>query len=875
MIPARSLVGRILPGLLFLTPFICLSAGAQPRSPAARELAPHHSAPDQSRDQGPRGPARDHDPRRLSRDLALEFDGVLSSSAVLVPFHPAMNSYAATRQLTLEAWVKPGRVDTAGPIIQKAVGLCKDDWTFVLGEGLSIDFVAPNSCQGDGSFVSVPHGVRTNIWQHVAAVWDGDSMFVYVDGRRKGAAPFAGTPTTNQIGVSVGSSDHWDGNYRSFFGLIDEVRYSVTARYRGEFIPRTGWEPDSATIFHFDFNQGRTDTIVDPANLGLRASARMVSPSDDTPTSSSRPAGIDDNTIVLFKFDEVGWPAASGDAQERAYRTGRFGKAMAFQEPRDAIELPLQAVPAEGLTADCWLHIEQLPERGYLVLAEQRSGGDPDDMIWTLRVDPRGVPEFGISDGSAPPHFLRSPRAIAPGWHHVAGVWLAGKESQALFVDAECVASTLSSRPKLAAGPGTIVVGMVDEGARGSLELDEVRVSRRALLPQEFGVVAPPNQIAAVLAPEGVAVSFFERYHYPRPYRYRIVRRVDGQPDVDVALTDTLNAVDSTAPSGRVTYVVRALDARGFQSFESEPAHIVVPSRTGGSWQAPAIMGGLVLVGSVLAAWWMRRQKGRERTRATGSTNESEGRFVAGAGAVQASGSAPGIYLFGPMLVVNSSGKDITHLFSGKMRQLLQLLILRGNGNYGGVRSEELSEQIWPEEDLRSAKNSRNVLISRLRHALEPLQGANVVHKKGKWGFECSQGAYCDFLAVRQHLARPNHDELLDVTRLLPVLERGPLLKDESYPWLDPIRTEVHDQVVRLLLRMSGSPGGPAPDETRLRIAETMLLFEPLSEDALRLKVRLLTTAGRHAAARAAYDAFAREYRDVVGKSYSGPFPTM
>jgi hypothetical protein len=150
-----------------------------------------------------------------SRDYALELDGIASASSPVIPFHPRMNAYAATRQLTLEAWVKPGKVDTAGPIIQKAVGLCKDDWVLGLAESLTVHFIAANSCRGDGKFLAAPRALRPNVWQHLAAVWDGDSMHIYVDGRRKASASFAGIPTTNEIGVGIGNSNHWDGNSKT------------------------------------------------------------------------------------------------------------------------------------------------------------------------------------------------------------------------------------------------------------------------------------------------------------------------------------------------------------------------------------------------------------------------------------------------------------------------------------------------------------------------------------------------------------------------------------------------------------------------------------------------------------------------------------
>jgi len=399
--------------------------------------------------------------------------------------------------------------------------------------------------------------------------------------------------------------------------------------------------------------------------------------------------------------------------------------------------------------------------------------------------------------------------------------------------------------------------------------MDEVRISKVALLPHLFGVVVPPAHLSATIVPEGVAVSIVPRLHYPRPYRYRIMRQVAGQPDVEVAVTDTTHVIDASAPEGRVTYIATAFDLLGFESFRSDGVHVDVPSPVVPSWLGPALIAGVMLAGSLVFYW--RRRAGRKTA--------DGGRVAEGLQPVPLpdSGGAgrPGIYLFGPMLVVNAAGEDITHQFSGKVRQLLQLLILWGNGNHGGVGSEELSVLIWPEEDLRSAKNSRNVLISRLRSALKPVRGVDVAYRHGKWSVRFFGDTRCDFVQIRPHLEKSSPQSLGDTSNFLVALERGPLLKDESYPWLDSIRAEVHDQVVKLLLRLSDSAEGATPDEVRLRIADTVLLFEPLSEDALRLKVRLLIAGGRLAAARAAYDAFVREHREIVGKPYPVPFPEL
>lgn len=93
-------------------------------------------------------------------------------------------------------------------------------------------------------------------WHHVAGVYDGSDVRVYVDGslvaRRKGS----GKRTKNDLPLVVGGDVGQGGVANSFFpGEIDEVRVSRVARYADErFEPARRFEADADTalLLHMD-----------------------------------------------------------------------------------------------------------------------------------------------------------------------------------------------------------------------------------------------------------------------------------------------------------------------------------------------------------------------------------------------------------------------------------------------------------------------------------------------------------------------------------------------------------------------------------------------------------------------------------------------
>jgi hypothetical protein len=94
--------------------------------------------------------------------------------------------------------------------------------------------------------------LKTGVWHHVAGVFDGAEVRIYVDGQLVDAQPASGKRTfKDQIPFMIGADPDGEGNGMSFFdGAIDEVRVSKVARYSGQsFQPQRRFAPDEDTVF--------------------------------------------------------------------------------------------------------------------------------------------------------------------------------------------------------------------------------------------------------------------------------------------------------------------------------------------------------------------------------------------------------------------------------------------------------------------------------------------------------------------------------------------------------------------------------------------------------------------------------------------------
>lgn len=158
--------------------------------------------------------------------------------------------------MTLEAWLQPSGTSGYQGAIAKTQG---SEYAFFYDEGL-IDFSV--HLGGEYHTVRSSNPLSTDRLSHVAGVFDGKELRLYIDGKQVSSQPATGKRKRNQLPLWIGADPGRDGDAsRPFSGLIDEVRLSSVAVYENSFTPQQRLVPGDGTVlmFHFDRRFGPFD----------------------------------------------------------------------------------------------------------------------------------------------------------------------------------------------------------------------------------------------------------------------------------------------------------------------------------------------------------------------------------------------------------------------------------------------------------------------------------------------------------------------------------------------------------------------------------------------------------------------------------------
>lgn len=230
------------------------------------------------------------------------------------------------------------------------------------------------------------------------------------------------------------------------------------------------------------------------------------------------------------------------------------------------------------------------------------------------------------------------------------------------------------------------------------------------------------------------------------------------------------------------------------------------------------------------------------------------------------------VSLLGTFSVMDKEGSDITTKFTSRMKDLIILLILQGEKDPKGVSYETLDEVIWGDKDEKSAKNNRNVYMRKLRLLLEEVGDIEISFDKGYYRIEPGS-VTIDYHEIMTRLKDTEKNKDIDDMKLEEILElllHGPLLPDTSYDWLDSYKSNYTSSSIQIL---SNELERIADDNAlKSKIADSILLHDPLSEEAMTAKCRILTKNRMKGVAKNIYDSFCREYEKSYGEKYPVPF---
>ncbi|MGA2786622.1 MAG: LamG-like jellyroll fold domain-containing protein [Verrucomicrobiota bacterium] len=256
---------------------------------------------------------------------AFLFDGV--SSYVSIPDSPSLDSF--TTSITIETWIKVNQT-TANSNWKGIVTKGNSSWRLQGRAGAKTVVFSANGVSPNVDLYG-SRNVNDGQWHHVAGVYDGTTMFLYVDGTLDVSQPATGSIAQNSLPLCIGQTANSTGYY--FNGLIDEASIYNRALTAAEiqsiysagssgkcpllrpvstFIPaanRVDMVPDAARgllyitagnqVLRYDLNAG---AFLSPFTFGTSLCGIDISPDNNTLIVADT-AAYNDSSVWVYVVD--------------------------------------------------------------------------------------------------------------------------------------------------------------------------------------------------------------------------------------------------------------------------------------------------------------------------------------------------------------------------------------------------------------------------------------------------------------------------------------------------------------------------------------------------------------------------------------------
>ena len=219
------------------------------------------------------------------------------------------------------------------------------------------------------------------------------------------------------------------------------------------------------------------------------------------------------------------------------------------------------------------------------------------------------------------------------------------------------------------------------------------------------------------------------------------------------------------------------------------------------------------------------------------------------------------VYLFGRFTVIDQNGRDITHLFSSRLRQVFIYILLHSTHN--GVLSASLNEVFWPDKPDDKVKNLKGVTINQIRKNLAELDGVELVHDKGYFRLVFTD-CYCDYFRFR---TLKNAEEVENELGIL--LMRGKFLDGMDAGMMDHFKQKVEEFLSSFLPLEIERLYQQHKYDAVIRFCNVLFRVDPVNELALAYGMHALNHTGSSQEAILQYSLFVREYRQMMNEEYS------
>ena len=231
------------------------------------------------------------------------------------------------------------------------------------------------------------------------------------------------------------------------------------------------------------------------------------------------------------------------------------------------------------------------------------------------------------------------------------------------------------------------------------------------------------------------------------------------------------------------------------------------------------------------------------------------------------------IILMGGFQIFDQQGEDVTGQFTPTLKQLFLLIYLSSVLDKKGISSEMLTELLWSDKSATSARNNRNVNISKIRILLERVSpNIELNHENTFWKILHDSSVYSDVLDTQNLIRKIKSKTSLEkeeLEQLLKNTSKGGICPSVQTDWMDQFKSEFSAQLLDALFEIRSQTSDLVLIS---KIADSILKFDPLNDEALKMKCFSLFSLGKKGQALAAYQQFCKDYSNMLGQEFEIDF---
>lgn len=232
------------------------------------------------------------------------------------------------------------------------------------------------------------------------------------------------------------------------------------------------------------------------------------------------------------------------------------------------------------------------------------------------------------------------------------------------------------------------------------------------------------------------------------------------------------------------------------------------------------------------------------------------------------------IYLFGHFTACGRNGRDISHLFTDKLRVLF-CLILQHSAE-GGISSQQLGYEMWGDKTPEKIKNSKSVAINHLRRALKEFEGVTLVYEAGKFklnilptshnDLRTEPDFHCDYLSLLDLLNDDSTSLYERRSAILDIVCRGKFLALIDTPVLDTFKSNTEQLLLKPLTTLMNAAVEQSDYTSALHCIKCIFYIDPTNETAFHTQTRVLKRLGKTMELQDAIIHYNETYKKMYGE---------